>query len=96
MLISETEFKKLKEEIRKEFSEIKNLLYGKGILNNWVKQNIACAMLNVKPRQLQNIRIHFDKNKNKVGSIRWRKGRGRTIEYHKSDIENYLNSVTVS
>lgn len=83
-------------EFRFEMQELRKLIVGKNIVGNWVKQPMACAMINVKPRQLRNIRIHLDKNNNTVGQIKWRKGKGKTVEYWKPDLENYLNQITIS
>lgn len=94
-MIVETELKKLRLEFKKEMQDMRKLILGHNIIGNWVKQEITCAMLNVQPRQLRNIRIHTDKNKAVVGCIKWRKGKGKTVEYFKPDIERYLNNITV-
>ena len=95
-VVIETRLRKLEEKIEKGFTELRSLITGRNILGNWVMQPMACAMLGVKPRQLQNIRIHKDKSGNITGSIRWRKGKGKSVQYHKADIEAYLNEITVS
>lgn len=94
-MIIETRLKHLEQKVEKGFAEIRSLIMGKNIVGNWVFQPIACAMINVKPRQLCNLRIHKDKRGNIVGCIRWRKGTGRTAQYHKADLEAYLNKITV-
>jgi hypothetical protein len=92
-MIPELEIKKLRAEIRQEFKDLRAMLSGRAVLGNWVKQEAACDMLEIKPRQLRNLRIRLDVNGKKVGCIRWRQGRGKTKEYHKADIESYLNGV---
>jgi hypothetical protein len=87
----ETEIKKLRAEIR----ELKELLMKRNVTSAWVKQDQACVELAIKPRRLRDIRIHTDKNGNKVGVIRWRKGRGKTIEYYKPDLEKHLSLINV-
>lgn len=94
-MIIETRLRRLEEKMEKGFAEIRSLICGKNIIGNWVSQPMACAMLNVKARQLQNIRIHQDKDGKLVGVIRWRKGSGRSVQYHKADLEKYLNKITV-
>jgi hypothetical protein len=94
-MIVETRLRRLEEKMDKGFAELRSLICGKNIIGNWVSQPIACAMLHVKKRQLYNLRIHTDKDGRMVGSIRWRKGRGRTVQYHKQDLESYLNQITV-
>jgi len=78
------------------FAEIRKLFLGKNVLGTWLSQSMTCAMLNIKVRQLQSIRIHIDNKSGKqVGCIRWRKGKGKSVQYHKADIEAYLNQITV-
>ncbi len=95
-MILETRLRRLEEKVEKGFQEIRQLICGKNIVGNWVMQPMACAMLNVKPRQLRNLRIHLDGNGRTVGCLRWRKGKGRTVHYHKADLEKYLNEITIS
>lgn len=95
MAVIETEFKHFRQEVRREFQELRNLICGKNIVGNWVKQPMACAMINVKPRQIRNIRLHTDKHGKAIGCIRWRKGRGKTVEYYKPDLEKYLSKITI-
>jgi len=95
-MIPELEIKKLREEQQAGFAALGALIMGRGILGQWVMQDIACQMLGVEPRQIRNIRLHQDRFGKTVGSIRWRKGHGKTVEYHKADIEKYLNRITVS
>lgn len=94
-MVLETELRKLREEMQQLRADVINLLHGRQLAGNWIKQDVACAMLNVKPRQLQRIRKHADKNGYLTGSITWRKGHGRTVEYSKKDIEAYLNKIVV-
>lgn len=91
-----TEIRQLKQQLKESIRETQKLIAGKMPIGNWVKQDMACAMLNVKPRQMRNIRKHLDKNGTAVGSIRWRKGHGKTVEYFKPDLESYLNKITVA
>lgn len=86
----------VRQELKVQVEELKKLILGRGIIGNWVSQEMACMMLGVGVRRLSDIRIHHDKNGNKVGSIRWRKSKGREVQYHKADIEKYLNHITVS
>lgn len=95
MAVFETEIKKLRNEMRMGFQELRKLICGKNIVGNWVKQPMACAMISVSPRQLRNIRIHSDKNGKVVGTIRWRKGSGKSVEYYKPDLEKYLSKIVV-
>lgn len=96
-MIIETRLKHLEQKMEKGFAEIRQLLYGKNIVGNWVMQDVACAMINVKASRLRQIRIHENKKSGKVvGCIRWRKGKGRTPQYHKADLEKYLNEITVA
>lgn len=92
----ETEIRKLRQEMKDQHRELVKMIATKVLIGNWVKQDIACALLNVSARQMRNIRIHTDKHGNVVGSIKWRKGKGKTVEYWKADLENYLNQITVS
>jgi hypothetical protein len=95
-MIVETEIRRLKQEMREGFAELRKLICGRNIVGNWVMQPMACAMLNVKPRRLREIRIHMGKDGKLCGVIRWRKGKGKSVQYHKSDIEKYLNEISVS
>lgn len=85
----------IRQELKAELSEIKKLLMGQGTLGNWVKQEMACISLGVEPRQLRNIRYHLDKDGKAVGCIKWRKGKGRLVEYWKPDLEKYRDAITV-
>lgn len=96
MSVIETEIRKLRQEFRSDIQELRKLIVGKNIVGNWVKQPMACAMIDVSPRQMRNIRIHTDKHGNALGDIKWRKGKGKTVEYWKPDLEKYLNQITVS
>lgn len=91
----ETEIKKQRQETKQQFDDLRKLIAGRGIISQWIKQPIACAMLNVKPRQLRNIRKHLDKNLNIIGTIGWRKGKGRSVEYFKPDVEKYLSHIVI-
>jgi hypothetical protein len=94
-MIIETRLKRLEEKVDKGFDEIRRLICAKNIVGNWVMQDVACAMINVKPSRLRQIRIR-NVNGNVVGCIRWRKGKGRTPQYHKADLEKYLNEITIA
>jgi hypothetical protein len=96
MSVWEVEIRKLRQEMRDQHRELMKLVMNKMPLGNWVDQVMACAMLKVSPRQLRNIRIHSDQNGKVVGTIRWRKGKGKQVQYHKQDLENYLNKITIS
>lgn len=94
----ETEIKKLRQEfssVRSDLAELRKLICGKNLVGNWVKQELACVMLNVKPRRMRDIRKHIDKDGKTVGCIRWRKGSGKTVEYYKPDLEAYISKITV-
>jgi hypothetical protein len=93
-MVVETEIRKLRE----QHKQLVDVITGRHILSQWVHQHVACIMLNIKTRQLRNIRIHEDKKtKNIVGYIKWKKGKGRKqVLYYKPDIEKYLNAVTIS
>ena len=93
-MVAELEIKRLRQEMTSGFAELKRIIAGQATIGNWMKQEEACIALGVNARQLRNIRIHLDRHGRKVGSLRWRKGRGKSVEYHKADIENYRNSVT--
>jgi hypothetical protein len=97
MSVIETEIRMLRQELRQELKELRQLIAGRNmaIMGNYVKQDVACTMLNIKARRLADIRIHIDKDGKKVGCIRWRKGAGRTVEYHKADLEKYLSKITI-
>jgi hypothetical protein len=97
MSVLETEIKRLREEQQQMFKELRQLIAGRNMamLGSYVKQDVACEMLNIKTRRLADIRIHTDKDGKKVGCIRWRKGAGRTVEYHKADLEKYLSKITI-
>lgn len=90
MGVIETEIRKLRDEFRSEIKEMRKLIVGKLVAGSWVEQKYACVMINVKPRQLCNIRVHLDKDDKKVGCIRWKKGKGRSVFYYKPDLEKYI------
>lgn len=94
-MIIETRLRRLEEKMDNGFQEIRQLLMGRNIVGNWVTQPIALAMLNVKKRRIQDLRIHYDKEGNRKGYIKWRKSKGNTIQYFKPDIEKYLNEITI-
>lgn len=96
MAVWETEIKKMRQEMLAQFQDMRKLLLGQNIIGKWVNQDTACATLNIGKRRLADIRIHLDKNNTKVGCIRWRKGKGKSIQYYKADIESYLNQNTIS
>lgn len=91
-MVVELEIRKLKESVER----LTAMLTGRHLLSQWVHQDIAGAMLNLKPRRLRDIRIHLDKHGKKVGELRWKKGRGRQVMYYKPDIEKYLNAFVIS
>lgn len=96
MLVSPTDVRRMvRQELKVQLDEIRKLIMGKGTVGNWVKQDMACIMLDVKSRRLRDIRYHQDAAGKVVGSIKWRKGKGKTIEYWKPDIEKFLNHITV-
>lgn len=95
-MIIETRLRRLEEKMDQGFDEIRRLICGKNIVGNWIMQEMACAMINVKPVRLRQIRIHADKDGKTIGCIRWRKGKGRTVQYHKADLEKYLNEITIT
>lgn len=84
----ETEIRKLKYQFTSEIRELKKLICTRLIVDTYVSQDVACALLNVKPRQLRNIRKHI-KGEKAVGFIGWKKGKGKNIYYSKADIEKY-------
>lgn len=92
----ETRFKRLEDRVISEISELRKLIVGRNLVGNWVMQPMACAMLNVSPRRMRDIRIHTDKHGNVTGTIRWRKGKGKTVQYYKPDLEKYLDQITIS
>lgn len=96
MAVLETEFKKFAAEMRKEINELKRLIVTRAVAEKWVRQDVACIMLNIKPRQLANIRIHVDKNGSRAGSISWKKGKGKNCLYYLPDIEKYNSSVIIN
>jgi hypothetical protein len=87
--------KRMEEKFTNQIDELRKLIVGRNLVGNWVKQPMACAMLNVQARQLRRLRIHTDKNGVRVGSIKWRKGKGKTVEYFKPDLEKHLNQITI-
>lgn len=95
-MIIETRLKRLEDKMDRGFDEIRRLICGKNIVGNWIMQDMACAMIDVKPGRLRQIRIHADREGKIVGCIRWRKGAGRSVQYHKADLEKYLNEITVT
>jgi len=94
-MVVETEIRKLREEVKTQFAEMRMLLLGKNIVGTWVSQQVACAQLNILPRRLRDIRLHANKMGKMQGSIRWRKGNGKMVQYHKGDIEKYLSQTTM-
>lgn len=85
----------MRQEFKREIAVLKQIICTKMIPTKWVDQDVACMLLKVKPRQLNNIRVHLDKNGKKVGSIGWRKGKGRNTQYFLPDIEKYNNSFVI-
>jgi hypothetical protein len=94
-MVTETRLKQIERKLETGFAELRKLLMGKHAIGHWVSTPVACAMINVKPRQLRNLRIHKHGNGKAVGFIRWRKGKGRIVQYHKGDLEKYMNQITV-
>lgn len=95
MNVLETEIRKLKIEFRKEIQELRKIICTRLVPDKWVNAATACSLLNVKKRQLANIRIHLDKNGKKAGSIGWKKGTGKNCLYYLPDIEKYNSAVTI-
>lgn len=91
----EIRLKRMEEKLTSQIDELRKLIVGRNLVGNWVKQPMACAMLNVQPRQLRRLRIHLDVNGKKTGTIKWRKGKGKSVEYWKPDLEAYLNQITI-
>jgi hypothetical protein len=96
MAVFETEIRKLRQEMKDQHRELIKLIATRVLIGNWVKQDVACALINVKPRRMRDLRIHTDANGKVVGVIKWRKGKGKTVEYWKADLEAYLNATTIS
>lgn len=96
MAVWETEIRKLRQQMKDQHRELVKMIATRVLIGNWVKQDVACALINVSPRQMRNIRIHKDKYGKVVGEIKWRKGKGKSVEYWKPDLESYLNETTVS
>lgn len=91
-MVIELEIRKLREQNKR----VEDMLTGRHLLSQWVHQNIACVMLNIKPRRLRDVRVHVDKNGKLKGDIKWKKGKGRQVMYYKPDIEKYLNNSFIS
>ena len=91
-MVIELEIRKLREQNKR----VEDMLTGRHLLSQWVHQNIACVMLNIKPRRLRDVRVHVDKNGKLQGDIKWKKGKGRQVMYYKPDIEKYLNNSFIS
>lgn len=89
-MIVETEIKHLRLEFKKDMQDLRKLIVGKMLGTTWVQQPYACALVNVKPRRLRDIRIHLDKDSKVVGCIKWKKGKGRAVLYYKPDLEKYI------
>jgi hypothetical protein len=92
----ETQLKQMEKKLLKEIADLRKLIVGRNINGTWVLQKDACEMINVSPRQLRNIRIHLDNGGKAVGFVRWKKGKGKAIQYHKADLEKYLETVTIT
>lgn len=95
MSVIETEIRKMRLEFKKEIQELRKMIATRLIADKWVPAATACALLNVKKRQLANIRVHIDKDGLKAGCISWKKGRGKNCLYYLPDIEKYNSSVTI-
>lgn len=85
----EMEIRKLRNEFGQKFKELQRIIVTHMVKDKWVQQDVACALMNIKPRTLRDIRIHLDKNEKKVGCIGWKKGKGRNVLYYLPDIEKY-------
>jgi len=96
MSVAETEIRKLRIELRTEIQQLRKMIATRLVADVWVNQSMACALLNVKPRQLANIRKHLDKNQQPTGSIAWKKGKGKSCLYYKPDIEKYRGEIIMS
>jgi hypothetical protein len=94
MAIIETEFRRFKIDVAKQITELKRIIITRMIKDTWVQQDVACAILNIKSRQLANIRVHM-KDGVKVGCISWKKGKGKNCLYYMPDIEKYNAAVTI-
>ncbi len=95
MSIIETEIRKMRMEFKKEINDLKRIIVTKMTPDKWVDADVACAMMNIKTRQLQNVRLHNDKDNKRVGFLRWKKGAGRNVKYYLPDIENYNSTNQV-
>lgn len=95
-MVVEREIKQLRKEFNEKLNDLRKLIMGRQIAGNWVDADTACMMMGVKKRRLADLRVHLNKNNERVGCISWRKSQGRNIQYYKPDIEKYLNHLTIS
>lgn len=91
----ETEVRKLKLEMKLQFDMLRKMIVTRLVADKWVQQDVACVLLNVKPRQLRNVRRHLDKDKKITGSIGWKKGTGKNVLYYAPDIEKYNSAYVI-
>lgn len=96
MSVLETEIRKMRIEFRKEIQELRKIIVTRLVPDKWVDAATACALLNVKKRQLANIRVHLDKDGKKCGSISWKKGSGKNCLYYLPDIEKYNGAIIMN
>ncbi len=94
MSVIETEIKKMRIEFKRDIMELRKMIATRLVADKWVSQSMACALLNVNARQLRNIRVHLKDNK-PVGSIGWKKGRGKSCLYYMPDIEKYRGAIEI-
>jgi len=94
-MVVETEIRKLKLEMRREIAELRRIICTRMVADKWVKQDVACVLLNVNPRRLRDLRVHLNRNGKKVGYIGWQKGNGRNVLYYLPDIEKYNSLHTI-
>lgn len=95
MSVLETQIRQMRIEFKKEIQELRKMIATRLVADKWVNAATACALLNVKKRQLANIRVHLGKDGKKAGCIGWKKGTGKNCLYYLPDIEKYNSAVTI-
>ena len=90
----EMEIRKLRQEMKMQIGDLRKLICTRLITDKWIQQDIACALLHVGPAQLRRVRVNV-KNGVKVGSISWKKGKGKNVLYYLPDIEKYNSAFTI-
>jgi len=95
MSLLETQIKNMLLKQSREIAELRKIIVTRLVPDKWVNAATACALLNVKRRQLANIRLHLDKDGKNAGSISWKKGKGKNCLYYLPDIEKYNSAVTI-